>query len=337
MKAGWILGAAGAFLVCGLSTAAHAGPIGVEIENKSEEQLCAEKDNVSLMFSNSVVRSFRVEVTHPLYVDMINKDSNAPDWTACPDIAPDPTASPPPPPRKTTIYEDLDVSVVGFSYPGFWRTNEVPVRVGAKRQSGFQYLQVWVRAGERSEEVLVLYPSDGYWRARPLSPPNLGWSAYGSSFMVGPVEEIEAPGGSSRPAVDIKLVEFDPKTRTFTLHFVRGGHATVTIAKIDHERQYIDVTLDAPISGLPFAGMRSMYVTRFNNDVADLAVLETGAKSWREAPVMAFSGAKAATSIWAGRIAPSRHNTSSPDIIFSGFTDVSPPPPMPSAPNHRKK
>lgn len=336
MRAGWILGVAGVFLAVGLVTVATAETLGVEIANKSEEQLCAEKDNVSLMFMNPAVRYFRVEAAHPLYVDMINKDSTAPDWTACPDIAPDPNTPVPSPPRKTTIYEDLDVSVVGFSYPGFWRTNEVPVRVGGRKQSGFQYLQLWIRAGERSEEVLVLYPSDGYWRARPLSPPNLGWSAYGSSFLVGPIEEIEAPGGGTRPAVDIKLVEFDPKTRTFTLHFVRGGHATVTIAKVDHERQLIDVTLDAPVTGMPFAGVRSMYVTRFNNDAADTAVLEAGAKGWRESPIMAFPGAKAATSIWAGRIAPSRHNTSSPDMIFSGFAEVAPPPPPP-APTHRKK
>ena len=34
----------------------------------------------------------------------------------------------------------------------------------------------------------MLYPQDGYWRARPLPPVNLKWSAYGSSFLVGPVE-----------------------------------------------------------------------------------------------------------------------------------------------------
>lgn len=325
INTGWTVCVAAALLALGLAPDVRAATLGVEIANRSEEQLCAEKDNVSLMFTNPAVRHFRVEASHPLYVDMINKDTTAPDWTACPDIAPDPNAPAPAPPHKTTIYEDLDVSVVGFSYPGFWRTNEVPIRVGGRTQSGFQYIQVWLRAGERSEEVLVLYPSDGYWRARPFSPPNLSWSAYGSSFLIGPIEDISAPSGGTRPAVDIRLVDFEPKTRTFTLSFVRGGHATVTIAKIDREREYVDVTFDTPVSGLPFAGLRSMYVTRFNNDVADVAVLEAGAKSWREQPVMAFSGAKAATSLWAGRIAPSRHNTSSPDMILSGFTDAAPP------------
>ena len=63
-----------------------------------------------------------------------------------------------------------------------------------------------------------------------------------------------------------------------------------------------------------------MYVTDFNNDVARIAVREKGAKGWREEPIMAFERATA-TDVWAGRIAPSRHNTSSPDMVFSGFSD----------------
>ena len=69
------------------------------------------------------------------------------------------------------------------------------------------------RFNERAEEVLVLYPADGYWRARPLPPGNLRWSAYGSSFLIGPVET------SGRPFVDIRDVAFDPETSTFTLEF----------------------------------------------------------------------------------------------------------------------
>ncbi len=62
-----------------------------------------------------------------------------------------------------------------------------------------------------------------------------------------------------------------------------------------------------------------MYVTEFNNDAARVAVREKGAKGWREDNVMTFSGATA-TDIWVGRISPSRHNTSSPDMIFKDFS-----------------
>ncbi|MFN3869852.1 MAG: hypothetical protein ACK4MF_12410, partial [Hyphomicrobiaceae bacterium] len=76
-----------------------------------------------------------------------------------------------------------------------------------------------------------------------------------------------------------------------------------------------------PVAGRPFAAMRSMYVTRLNNDVSDVAVLEKGATGWREEPLMSFKGAREATDIWAGRTTISRHNMSSPDMIFGAFSD----------------
>ena len=74
------------------------------------------------------------------------------------------------------------------------------------------------------------------------------------------------------------------------------------------------------IDGRPFAALRSMYVTDFNNDVARIAVREMGSKGWREDAIMAFKRATA-SEVWAGRIVPSRHNTSSPDMMFSAFSD----------------
>jgi len=61
-------------------------------------------------------------------------------------------------------------------------------------------------------------------------------------------------------------------------------------------------------------------VTDFNNDVARIAVREQGAKGWREDGIMALTRATA-TDVWAGRTVPSRHNTSSPDMAFGGFTN----------------
>ena len=81
------------------------------------------------------------------------------------------------------------------------------------------------------------------------------------------------------------------------------------MAKVDQNRHTLEVAFDKPVDGRPFAALRSMYVTDFNNDVARIAVREKGAKGWREDAIMAFERATA-TDIWAGRIAPSRHNTS---------------------------
>ncbi len=75
--------------------------------------------------------------------------------------------------------------VVGHVFPAFWRPATVPVKIGDRVEHGLHLIQLWMRVNERSEEMLVVYPPDGYWRARPLPPKHLGWTAYGSSFMVG--------------------------------------------------------------------------------------------------------------------------------------------------------
>ena len=158
----------------------------------------------------------------------------------------------------------------------------------------------------------MLYPQDGYWRLRPLAPAGMAPTAFGSSFLVGPVEI------DGRPIVRIKEVAFDPKARTFTLAFERGGSATVRMATTDQNRNVLDVAFDKPVDGRPFAALRSMYVTEFNNDVARIAVRERGARGWREDGIMTFKRATA-TDVWAGRTTPSRHNTSAPDMVFSAL------------------
>ncbi|MDX2288854.1 MAG: hypothetical protein NW217_08555 [Hyphomicrobiaceae bacterium] len=294
-----------------------ADKIAVKVENKSEPVLCAEKDNVTLTLSHAAVTSFRVEAAHPSYIGTIDKDNFAPDWTAC-DFAAEALgqAGPQEPPKKVSLYEGLDLSVTGFTIPSFWRKRSVPITIDGKTFDDIHLLQVWVRHAERAEEVLVLYPTDGYWRARPLPPEHLGWSAYGSSVLVGPVED------AGRPVVNLAAVAFDPKTRVFDLAFAGGGAAKLTISKLDRERQVLDVTFDKPIGGPPFAALRSMYITKFNNDVAEVAVQEEGAPAWREEPVMSFSGAAKALQLWTGRTAVSRHNTSAPDTVFGGFVGV---------------
>jgi len=293
------------------SPAFAADGLAVSVENASEPILCAEKDNVYLKFISADVRRFTVEAVHPNYIGTIVTDRSAFDLNNCPDLAAAPYITEQP--RRITIYETVDMQLVGLTIPNFWRKTVVPVRVGDRVESGVQLLQLWVRANDRAEEVLVLYPQDGYWRARPLPPQNLKWSAYGSSFMVGPIEFDQ------RPLVDIHEVVFDPNTKSFRLNFVRGGSATLRLSKLDTEHQSLSVTLDPPIAAdKPFAALRSMFVTETNNDVAHVGWRETGVPSWQRAPVMDFKRANA-VEIWAGRLVPSRHNTSAPDMLFRDF------------------
>jgi hypothetical protein len=295
----------------GLHVAARAESLAVEVTNASEPVLCAEKDNVTLNFASPEVRKFRIEAVHPAYVGALREDRFQPDFTACPQGLSRETTEVKPP-KRVTFYEDVETWLTGYTFTNYWRPHDIPFRVGDRIERGLHVVQLWVRRHERAEEVLVIYPGDGYWRIRPLPPQHLGWSAYGSSFLVGPIET------EGRPVVKISEVAFDPATMTFRLAFAAGGGAVIKIDKLDRDRLALDVELDRAVSGKPFAALRSMYVTESNNDVARLALREENAKGWREEPVMGFKAAKA-TDIWAGRLVPSRHNTSAPDLTFSRF------------------
>ena len=298
------------------SSAPDASPLAVVLKNQSEPVLCAEKDNVSIAASGRGVRSFRIEVAHPVYAGMLRRDNKEADWTAC-DMSGDPAHPASEPPRQVTLYEDDQLQLVGHTQPTFWRAATVSVRVGDRTEAGLHFIQLWLRHGDKREEVLVLYPQDGYFRARPLTPEGLTETAYGSSFLIGPVEH------DGRPIVRLSEVTFDPATRSFALAFTRGGTASLRVMRTDTDRSALDVRFDPPIDDRPFAMLRSMYITEFNNDVARIALREPGASGWREDNIMKFDSARA-TDVWMGRLAPSQHNTSSPDTMFHGFsrTDV---------------
>lgn len=320
----------GLFACCALLGApiARAEPIGVTVRNESVSATCAETDNVTLSFVSDKVSRFRIIARHPAYAGMLRVDRTEPDFETCdfsadpvvPATAPAPAGTPPtaiPTPKRITIYETPDLWLTGFIFPSFWRAATVPFRVGTEATQGLHMVQLWVRGKDQQpEEVLVVYPPDGYWRARPLSPAHLANTGYGSSFLLGPVEQAE------RPLVRLKEIGFAPQTRTFTLSFADGGKARLKIADVDRDA----LTLEAEFDGTAprtFAALRSMYVTEGNADVARVS-WRTLAKAGTpatigEAPVLSFTDADNVAMLWAGRLVPSRHNTSAPDFIFDGF------------------
>ncbi|OYW31268.1 MAG: hypothetical protein B7Z45_10550, partial [Azorhizobium sp. 12-66-6] len=189
----------------------------------------------------------------------------------------------------------------------------VPVRVGSESFTGLHMMQLWVRTPRGPYEALVVYPPDGYWRARPLPPAHMAEAAYGSSFLLGPVET------EGRPLVKFKEIVFEPATRSFALSFADGSSGRLRVAELDAERMVLDATLDGAVAGRPFAALRSMYITQFNADVAQVAWKAEGAKGWQESGIMAFPGG-AVLELWAGRLTPSRHNSSAPDMVFGPFS-----------------
>jgi len=308
----WRKWLAAGFSLFALAAGAQTGDrLAVDVINESEPTLCTEKDNVYLKLQSPEARRFTIEAVHPAYAGTIVVDRFAPDFTRC-DMSKDPTFKFQP--RQVTIFENAEWRLVGHTFDSFWRPNQVPVRVGNKIENGLHLLQLWTARHGGFDEVLVLYPADGYWRARPMPPSNLRWSAYGSSFLVGPVE------AQGRPLVDIKDVAYEPETKTFTLSFARGGSATLRVEKLDDERIVLDVNLSESVGAQrPFAALRSMFVSEGNSDVARIGWRAKDNQLWREEPVMSFKRANAAE-LWTGRLVPSRHNTSAPDMVFRDFS-----------------
>jgi hypothetical protein len=186
---------ASGLLVLTIAAGAEPAEIAVEVTNASEPVSCAEKDNVTLNLASPTVRRFRIEASHPAYIGMLREDRRAPDWTDC-DISPETSAAPEP--RRVTFDDGGEVFLLGFASRTFWRPSDVVVRVGDRVERGLEIVQLHLRRAGRSEEVLVVYPADGYWRIKPLSPPHLPGTAYGSSFLIGPVEV------DGRPVVNLR-------------------------------------------------------------------------------------------------------------------------------------
>jgi len=293
-----------------MAQAATLDGLAVQVTNASEPVLCAEKDNVAINFASPSVKSFRIETVHPAYMGSLRQDRWEPDWTACEDISEETSTKPHP--AMHTLYEDDRMRIMGLTFSEFWRPTDVTVTIGGKVSRDVHLLQLLKKHEGKAEEVIAMYPGDGYWRIKPLPPQHLEWTAYGSSFIVGPVEIDQ------RPVANLRDVTFDPQDMRFTLTFAKGGKAHVEVVDLNEERMALDVTFDQAISGMPFATLRSMYVTEFNADVARIAVREEKARAWREEMIMDFREA-AATDAWMGRLVPSRHNTSAPDMMFNRF------------------
>ncbi|MEI7444461.1 MAG: hypothetical protein WCK28_06185, partial [Burkholderiales bacterium] len=281
----------------------------VEFIDASHPTRCAEEDNVHVPIRGEGIASFRIAAEHPPYVASIVEDSTAPDFTDC-DMSNDPVFRFTP--RTVVLYEDATLRVVGHAFETFWRPEQVAFRVGPRTEVGLHLVQIVRRGPARDVEMLVVYPSDGYWRAKPLPPSNLPDTAYGSSFLVGPIEE------RGRPMVAFTRIAFDPASMRFDLDFADGRRGSLTVAEASSARLDLAITVDPPLpADRPFAALRSMFV---RTDQADVAIARTPADdpAMRSAPIVGFGGFRA-TEARFGRVVPSRHNLSAPDMVFKGF------------------
>jgi hypothetical protein len=289
-------------------------PLAVDVVNHSVATPCAEEDNIYYTLSGQGVAGFTVEARAVPYLADIVRDSTLPDFSGCTfghDWAPE--AKPYVPPTAV-LYEDDQYILKGVVYPDFWRPTVVPVKVGKLTQNFLHLVQLWKKTAVGPMEFLVFYPQDGYWRLKTLPPLEMREVAYGSSFLIGPIET------STRPFVAYKSVEFDPATVSFTIEFARGGKAVARVADIRNGHAAVAVTLSGvdTASAEGFAALRSMFVSPAHADSAETRWKPAGSAQLQTQSIIDFKSAKA-TEVTFGRSVPSTHNTSAPDIAFSGF------------------
>jgi hypothetical protein len=295
-----------------ISAAAFAAPVIVTVRDKGVKTACAEEDNVYAALTGPV-QTFQVTARHPVYGKALKADNYKADFTGCVAAVSDGKKDYPFTPRTVTLYEDDKVKIAGVTYGGYWRPDVVEVEVAGRKDRGFHLLQLFIKHGADVQEALVLHDADGYWRLRPLPLPQFGGAVYGSSFLVGPVEE------SARPFVRIRKVTIDPKAMRFHLDYVQGGSADLTVTRIDHEVLQAKVSLSPVVRRAPFVALRSMYVAPDNADTAEMHwSTPTGERDSTAA--VGFEPTRAGA-VSFERSIPSKHNTSAPDILFSDFQD----------------
>ena len=288
-----------------------AAPVAVDFVNASRATQCAEEDNVYVKVVGSGVASFRIRAEHPPYIAAIRKDSTAPDFTAC-DMSHDPRFRFKP--RKVILHEDARIRLVGHTFATFWRPEMVDFHVGKKNVRGLHLVQLIKRGPRGDVEILVVYPADGYWRVKPLPPKELRDTAYGSSFLFGPI------GEDTRPFVAIRSITFEPATMTFRLSFSNDTRGILTVVEATPASTRLDLDLDPPVAvDRPFAALRSMFVTPEQSDVAVAA----WPGSEVAAPILEFNRTNAPSARF-GRIQQSRHNLSAPDLVFEEFATAAP-------------
>lgn len=289
------------------------------VVNASRPSQCAEEDNVYVKLLGQGLRALRVEARHPSYMKRVQVDQYEPDFTRCNF---DGAAHPTDPvyrftPKRVILWETDEYLMVGNTYETFWRANTPDFVVGDTVTPAIHLMQLYLKdAGEPKlgrHQFLVLYPPDGYWRAKPIPTLPLNYGVYGTSFLVGPVEE------AGRPVVELTRVEFVPATRSFVLSYRDGSHGTMRVAEVDREKVALEYAHDRPLpADRPLAAVRSMFVTPERADLAELSWRAARAAPLTVTPLPAVRELQA-LEVNFGRSVIANHNRSAPDMWFGHF------------------
>lgn len=294
-----------------LSACQHTGErraIEVDFVNASRPTRCAEEDNVYVQVSGERIAHFHIRAEHPAYIAGVREDSTAPDFSHC-DMSSDPRHDFEP--RSLVLHDDGEIKLVGHTFASFWRPSVVSFRVLDRHERGLHLIQLIRRTAEGEIEQLVVYPADGYWRLKPMPPRSLVDTAYGSSFLFGPIEV------DGRPFVAIRELEFDPVRVAFRIRFGDDRLGTLRVIEASASTSALALSIDPPLPpGQPFAALRSMYVSVAQADVSLAEWSDQHGESQR--PVLGFDRFRSRSARF-GRREPSLHNLTAPDFVFGAF------------------
>lgn len=290
-------------------------PVTVAVESKSKPNTCAEEDNVNFIFrADNKMRGFKVSAALPPYMDTYVHDQRGVDYSDCPNTPPPPPVNQYVPPDMI-LYQDEEIILEGQVDPRFWRPHKATVKVDRIEWPFLDIVRLIKKTASGNIQVLVFYPQDGYWRLKGLPPRRFFTTSFGSSFLLGPVEDID-----TRPYVEYKRITFDWKTLTFTVEPTKGGKITVQLTGLgDESTAEASVTFDPPLpKGTIFSAIRSMYVAPGNNDTEHVTTRTAPGAEPIRTPVMEYTSGQV-NDITFGRTAYSRHNISAPDIRYFDF------------------
>jgi hypothetical protein len=286
------------------------------VTNATRTTLCAEEDNVYFKLAGEGLSGMRIEARQPSYISQLTVDDSKADFTDCHfKQSENPVYHFQP--KQVVLWENERYVMLGNTYETFWRPDEVDVVVAGRVTQQVHLIQLHLKdASEPSAgrfEFLVLYPVDGYWRAKPIPSLPMTASTYGTSFLVGPVRE------ALRPVVELSKVEFLPDQLSFQLSYEDGSHGTMHIAEISRDKLALEYAHDRGYaSSQPMAAIRSMFVTPEKADVAEVSLRPAPSGELLTQPLSAVQE-RAVTEVRFGRSVLSKHNPSAPDMWFGAF------------------
>lgn len=284
--------------------------------NATRVTRCAEEDNVYVKLSGQGLTGMRIEARQPPYISQLKVDDSKANFSDCHfERSENPVYTFEP--KLVVLWENERFVMLGNTYETFWRPSDVDVVVEGRVTKHVHLIQLHVKDATEPthgrHEFLVLYPPDGYWRAKPIPSAHMPSSTYGTSFLVGPVLD------GKRPLVELARVEFEPARLSFVLVYKDGSRGTMKLLDVNRDKVVLDYTQDRPQPDRqPMAAIRSMFITPERSDVADV--------KWRMAPdaepatrlLTDFTQAPV-SEVSFGRTVISDHNPSAPDMWFGDF------------------